>query len=74
MTAYRVISYNGAGAIQRDFMADVDVADGPHFIAHQALHADDVVCVEVSTPDGSVMLRQCDPGIDFNDVVVVSDP
>lgn len=74
MTAYRVISYNGAGVVLRDFTADVDVADGPHFIAHQTLHADDVVCVEIRTPDGSVMLRQCDPGVDFRSVVVASDP
>lgn len=74
MTVYRVITYNGDGAVQRDFEIEVDVADGPHFIAHQSLHADNVVCVEIRTPDGSVMLRQCDPGVDFNDIVEVSDP
>lgn len=74
MTTYRVISYDGEGTVKRDFMADVDEPDGPHFIANQVLHADDTVCVEIRTPDGSVMLRQCDPGVDFNDVVAVEDP
>lgn len=74
MTTYRVISYDRAGVVQRDYVAEVDEPDGPHFIAHQVLHVDDVVCVEIRVPDGSVLLRQCDPGVDFNDVVTVSDP
>lgn len=74
MTTYHVISYNSQGDVTRDWMANVDEPDGPHFIAHQTLHGDGVTCVEIRTPDGSVMLRQCDPGVDFNDVVAVTDP
>lgn len=69
MTTYHVITYNAEGETIRDFSADVEEPDGPHFIAHQELHGTDVECVEIRVPDGSVLLRECSPGVDFDSVV-----
>ena len=49
--------------------------DGPGFFAHQVLHADGVICVEISqwAVDGergwTVVHQQCDPGLVFDEVV-----
>lgn len=69
MTTYRVILYDAQGDVMHDYVADVDEPDGPHFIAQQTLHGTDVTCVEIRVEDGSVKLRQCGPGVDFNSVV-----
>jgi hypothetical protein len=73
MATYRVIAFNAEGQVMRDYTADVDAPDGPHFIAQQVLHGTDVECVEVRAPDGSIKLRQCGPGTDF-DTIVKQEP
>lgn len=61
------------GNLMKDFTGSFD--EEPEFFAHQLLHATDVVCVEIRVPDGEVeggsrvVLRQCDPGLEFDQVV-----
>ena len=69
MPTFRVISYDDEGDVMRDFHAEVSEEDGPRFIAHQTLHADGVVCVEIRDTDGRVQLRACDSGLVFEEVV-----
>ena len=69
MTTFRVISYDDEGDAMRDFSVSVEDPDGPAFIAHQVLHADGVVCVQILDTDDVVLLRQCDPGLEFDSVV-----
>lgn len=66
-------AYDANGTVIKDFHGSFD--EEPEFFAHQLLHADGVVCVEVRVPDGEiesgsrVVLRRCDPGFDFDQVV-----
>jgi len=61
------------GNLIKDFDGAFD--EEPEFYAHQLLHTDDLVCVEIRVPDGElpegarVILRQCDPDIEFDKVV-----
>lgn len=57
---------------------DDETDEGPAFYAHQLLHADGVVCVQIFPvgEPGSVveaLLTRCDPGVDFTDVVTQND-
>jgi hypothetical protein len=66
-------AYDADGNLVKDFDGTFD--EEPEFYAHHLLHADGIVCVEVRVPDGEVeggarmVLRQCDPGLDFDRVV-----
>ena len=66
-------AYDADGGLVKDFGGSFD--EEPEFFAHQLLHADGVVCVEVRVPDGEVeggarvVLRRCDPGVKFEEVV-----
>jgi hypothetical protein len=60
-------AYDADGALVKDFEGSFD--EEPEFYAHQLLHADGIVCVEISVPDGEtetgsrLVLRQCDPEV-----------
>lgn len=69
MATYRVISYDDEGDAVRDFTVDVVEPDGPAFVAHQVLHADGIVCVQIFDTLDTLLYRQCDPGLDFDEVV-----
>ena len=66
-------AWNIGGGLVKDFSGSFD--EEPEFFAHQRLHVDDVVCVEIRVPDGEVdggarvVLRRCDPGVEFDQVV-----
>jgi hypothetical protein len=66
-------AWDADGNLVKDFEGAFD--EEPAFYAHQLLHTDNLVCVEVRIPDwdhlgGSrIVLRQCDPGIEFDEVV-----
>lgn len=62
-----VKAWNVEGGQVKDATVPDPTGEGAAFYAHQLLHAEGVVCVEVS--DGTATVRRCDPGVDFADVV-----
>lgn len=66
-------AWNAEGNLVKDLVGTFD--EDPEFYAHQLLHVDGIVCVEIRVPsdeqgtEAQVILQQCDPGIDFNQVV-----
>jgi hypothetical protein len=78
MRTFRVRTYDADGAPLKDFTTPDETDEGPEFYAHQLLHADDVVCVSIWDNDLTLdpnlagdtpLLRRCDPGLEFKDVV-----
>lgn len=66
-------AYDADGNLVKDFDGSFD--EEPEFYVHQLLHAENIVCVEVRIPDGEsetgarVVLRACDPGVEYDQVV-----
>ncbi len=60
------VAYGITGTVIKDFLI-TDPGEEPTFYAHQLLHVDHVVCVEVSNTQTT--FRVCDPDIEFADVV-----
>ena len=72
----RIVRYLANGEVQKDFTVNeleryaFDTTDGLlDFFAHQNLHVEDVTCVAIYDDDDDLLLRQCDPGLLFEDVV-----
>jgi hypothetical protein len=66
MGSLSVKAWDADGEQVKDTTID-PAGEGLEFYAHQLLHVDGVVCVEVS--DGTNTVRRCDPGVDFATVV-----
>lgn len=66
-------AYDEDGNLVKDFDGSFD--EEPEFFAHQLLHVEGIACVEVRVPDGEsdtgarVVLRECDPGLQYDQVV-----
>jgi hypothetical protein len=67
MVQLTVKAWNAEGGQVKDTTVPDPTGEGAEFFAHQLLHAEGVVCVEVS--DGTDTVRRCDPGVDFATVV-----
>lgn len=72
----RIIAFDESGTAVADNIIDDVSGEGPDFYAHQTLHRNGVVCVEVfgRAEHGQIrawatVLRQCDQGLDFVTVV-----
>lgn len=72
----RIIRYTAGGEVQKDFTINgveryaFDTLDGLlGFFAQQSLHVDGVACVAIYRNENDLLLRRCDPGLDFEDVV-----
>lgn len=71
--ALGIRAYDADGNLVKDFSDFFD--EEPEFYVHQLLHADGITCVEVRVPDGEsetgarVILRACDPGVEYDQVV-----
>lgn len=72
----RIIRYSADGTVEKDFTVPqldryaFDTLDGLlDFFAHQSLHVEGVTCVAIFDDDDDLLLRQCDPGLNFEDVV-----
>jgi hypothetical protein len=68
----QIIAYDGGGERVKDFIIEPD--EGLEFYAHQLLHVDGVICVQIfplGAPGQIVeaLLTRCDPGVDFGDIV-----
>lgn len=70
---YRVVAYLADGQVVKRFTVEDEQGDGPLFYAHQVLHVDGVVCVEIFDAalgdDSPAVHVQCDPGVDFTRTV-----
>ena len=72
----RIIRYTAGGEVQKDFTVDgveryaFDTLDGLlDFLAQQNLHVNTVACVAIYGDGNDLLLRRCDPGLDFENVV-----
>jgi hypothetical protein len=68
---WRILGTGTDGAVVMDAVVDDEHGDGPEFFAHQALHVDNVVCVQIFEGDAPLHLNdeivpifhRCDPGV-----------
>lgn len=68
LATYRARTFNELGDLVRDF--EIDATEPPEFYVHQLLHVAGVACVQLDNVDGGdLILRGCDPGLDFEEIV-----
>lgn len=70
-------TFDARGAKLQEFTIEDDLDEGADFYAHQLLHVDGVVCVEIfgdvevnGTPGWMTVTRRCDEGVVFEETVV----